>query len=59
MTNLETSKATVARPNTKSLRATIPSGIVTFLNIEDGDSLDWRMEIVEGERVAFVRKSKN
>lgn len=53
--SLETT-ASVARPNSKSLRATIPEGIVAFLNLQDGDKLEWRMEIVKGERVATVKK---
>ena len=51
------SKAAVARPGTKSLRATIPEGIVAFLSIKEGDSLEWSMEIMKGERIAFVRRA--
>lgn len=49
-------KASVARPGSPSLRATIPEGIVAFLNIKEGDVLDWKMEIIENERIALVRK---
>ena len=52
------SKAAVARPGTKSLRATIPEGIVAFLNLKEGESLDWKMEVMKGERVVLVRKLK-
>jgi len=49
----------VARPGSKSLRATIPEGIVAFLEIEDGDRLEWRMVISnEGERSVTVKKVK-
>ena len=50
------SKVSIARPNSKSLRATIPEGIVAFLELEKGDRLEWKMEIREGKRVVMVRK---
>jgi hypothetical protein len=53
--NLE-STVGVARPNTKSLRATVPEGIVAFLELADGDKLEWRMDIQNGERIVVVRK---
>jgi hypothetical protein len=48
----------VARPNSESLRATIPRGIVVFLGVENGDQLEWKMEVdsKNGNRVAVVRK---
>ncbi len=49
----------LARPETKSLRATIPEGIVAYLGIQAGDKLDWTMENDKnGERIVVVRKSK-
>ncbi len=48
----------LARPGTKSLRATIPEGIVAFLTLNEGDQLEWRMEIINNERVVIVRKAK-
>jgi hypothetical protein len=51
------SKLSVARPGSPSLRATVPEGIVAFLELKVGDSLEWSMEIVQDERVAFVRAS--
>jgi len=50
------SKVSIARPGSPSLRATIPEGIVAFLNLKEGDNLEWIMEIVEGERVSIVKK---
>lgn len=47
-----------ARTGTKSLRATVPIGMVAFLELEAGDKLMWKMEIIEGERVAIVQKMK-
>lgn len=49
-----------ARPGTRSLRATIPEGIVAFLELGEGQKLDWRMEIDDkGERYIVVRKLKS
>jgi hypothetical protein len=51
------STTNVARPNSKSLRATVPEGIVAFLNLRAGDKLEWRMEMgTDGKRVVLVRK---
>lgn len=49
----------LARPETKSLRATIPEGIVAYLGIQAGDKLDWTMENdKDGERIVVVRRAK-
>ena len=50
------SKVSIARPDSKSLRATVPEGIVAFLELEKGNKLKWKMEIIEGERAAIVSK---
>jgi hypothetical protein len=50
------SKLTEARPGSPSLRATVPEGIVAFLELRESDKLEWKMEIINGERVAVVRK---
>lgn len=55
--NLE-SIATSARPKTKSLRATIPEGVVAFLNLESGDSLEWIMDFEKNDRIVIVKKKK-
>jgi len=52
------SKASIARPDSKSLRATVPEGIVAFLELNSGDKLEWKMEIMNDERVVIVRKIK-
>jgi hypothetical protein len=48
----------IAKTGTTSLRATVPEGIVAFLELQSGDKLDWKMDIVNGERVVIVRKMK-
>ena len=54
--NLQSTLST-ARTGTTSLRATIPEGIVAFLEVNDGDKLDWKMEVLkDGERVVVVTK---
>lgn len=49
----------IAKTGTMSLRATVPQGIVAFLELQSGDKLEWKMEIIDGERVAIVRKMKS
>jgi hypothetical protein len=47
----------IAKVGTKSLRATVPEGIVAFLEIKDGDKLQWKMDMKDSDRVAIVSKS--
>ncbi len=46
----------IAKLGTKSLRATVPEGIVAYLDLKAGDKLDWRMEIEKGEKVVKIKK---
>jgi len=48
----------IAKIGTKSLRATVPEGIVAFLGLTVGDKLEWRMEVdaATSERYVVVRK---
>lgn len=48
----------IAKTGTTSLRATVPEGIVAFLELKAGDKLDWKMDIKDGERVVIVRRAK-
>jgi hypothetical protein len=50
------SKTSIARPKSKSLRATIPEGIAEFLNLQPGDTLEWAMDTEGNERSAKIRK---
>jgi len=45
-----------AKVGTKSLRATVPEGIVVFLDLKEGDKLQWKMDMKDNERVAVVSK---
>jgi antitoxin component of MazEF toxin-antitoxin module len=48
-----------ARPKSKSLRVTIPNGMVAYLDLKAGDEVEWKMEnLRSGERVAMMRKAK-
>lgn len=53
--SLDSTVAT-ARTGTKSLRATVPEGIVAFLDLQVGDKLLWKMDFQDGERIVIVRK---
>jgi len=48
----------IARTGAKSLRATVPEGIVAFLELNEGDKLEWRMDVQNNERAVIVRKAK-
>jgi hypothetical protein len=52
------SKLTEVRPGSPSLRATVPEGIVAFLDLKESDKLEWKMDIIgiDNERVAIVKK---
>jgi len=50
------STMSIARTGAKSLRATVPEGIVAFLQLVEGDKLAWRMDVQNGERIVIVRK---
>lgn len=52
------STATNAKAGTKSLRATIPEGIVVFLDLQDGDKLEWKMKVIDGKPTTLVRRAK-
>jgi|GEM_PF-1440175 bifunctional DNA-binding transcriptional regulator/antitoxin component of YhaV-PrlF toxin-antitoxin module len=53
------SKVGVAKKGTSSLRTTIPEGIVEYLNLKPGNSLDWTMErIGVTEEVANVKRAR-
>ena len=55
------SKATLASSAARShsLRATVPEGIVAFLDLKAGEHLAWKMDITsDGQRFAVVKKVK-
>jgi hypothetical protein len=44
------STVSIAKTGTKSVRATVPEGIVSYLEIGVGDKLEWRMDNKNSER---------
>jgi hypothetical protein len=50
------SKTSIARPKSKSLRATIPEGIAEYLQLQPGNTLEWTMTDTPDGRAATVRK---
>jgi antitoxin component of MazEF toxin-antitoxin module len=48
-------KLTPAVSKKESLRTTVPRSIVQQLNLTSGDSLDWQLEVSNGELVVVVR----
>jgi hypothetical protein len=52
------STVSVAKPGVKSVRATVPEGIVAFMGLNVGDKLVWKMEIDGDLRFAVVTKKE-
>jgi hypothetical protein len=52
----EKTRIAKAQSKSDSIRSTIPKGIATHLNLDEGDELDWSLEIMKNEMVAVVRK---
>jgi hypothetical protein len=46
----------IAKVGTRSLRATVPEGIVVFLGVKVGEKLEWKMDVQNNERVVMVKK---
>jgi len=46
----------IAKTGTRSLRATIPEGIVEFLDLKSGDKIGWEMRLNNGEKYVTVSK---
>lgn len=49
----ETTVLSGATSNSKSLRATVPMGIVKQLGLKEGDQLNWQLKI-DGDRFAVL-----
>jgi bifunctional DNA-binding transcriptional regulator/antitoxin component of YhaV-PrlF toxin-antitoxin module len=49
---------TKATLKSKSLRTTIPVGIVRQFNLSEGDKLNWEIKAEEGELIIVVRPLK-
>jgi hypothetical protein len=42
----------------KRMSTDIPAGVAAFLKLTRRDKVEWRTDIIEGERVAIVNKQK-
>lgn len=45
------------REKSKSLRTTIPEGVVSALKLTDKDTLDWELEAIGSEIVVRIKKA--
>ena len=52
------SKVTYARPNSSSLRTTIPEGVAKMIELNAGDLLKWDIRIKSNNIEIIVSKSK-
>jgi hypothetical protein len=50
------STVSIAKVGTNSVRTTIPQGIVSYLDVQVGDKLKWRMIEKSGKRAVIVFK---
>jgi hypothetical protein len=46
----------LAKKGTKSMKTTIPEGIVEFLELSDKDELEWKMEFENQQRIVLLQK---
>ena len=51
-----TTRVAIAKAGTKSIKSTVPEGIVEFLQLKDKDELEWNMDIQNNDRVAIIKK---
>ncbi|MGA6992021.1 MAG: AbrB/MazE/SpoVT family DNA-binding domain-containing protein [Nitrososphaeraceae archaeon] len=52
------STVNVAKAGTNSLIATLPQGIVSYLNLNPGDKLEWTMNDKNNDRIVMVSKKR-
>jgi bifunctional DNA-binding transcriptional regulator/antitoxin component of YhaV-PrlF toxin-antitoxin module len=54
----EITTLTKAATKTTSLRTTVPASIVRQFNLEDGDKLDWSLDVKDGKMILVVKPAK-
>ena len=52
------SKVTLARPNSPSLRTTIPEGVAKMIELNVGDSLKWDIKVKDKNLQIIVSKKE-
>ena len=53
-------KTTLSRASTitNSLRTTVPSGIISHFDLEEGDKLNWTLKPGKGELIILIKPEK-
>jgi len=54
----ETTVLSGATSNSKSLRATVPIGIVRQFGLHEGDAINWQLKVEGGEMVIVAKPIK-
>ena len=47
-------KVNSANANSRTKRTSIPKGIVELLGLEDGDKIDWNVEVIDSKSFKIV-----
>ena len=55
---VEVTKLTPATTKKESLRTTVPRSIVKQFDLTSGDTLEWKLEVREGELIIVVYPKK-
>lgn len=58
MTKDMKTKVGLNRPGSPSLKTTIPQGIVSAMKLNQGDTLEWSIEVKDGKLVVCLEKSE-
>lgn len=58
MVNGQTTTLTKANKTSKSLRTTVPSGIIKQFELDEGDRLDWKLDIKDNDFIVVVKPQK-
>lgn len=53
-----TTRVALAKAGTRSMKTTIPEGIVEYLELDGKDDLEWKMDMRDGYKVAVVKKAE-
>lgn len=49
-------KITSARPNSKSVRTTVPKEVVQFMNLSEGNNIKWVVELTDDKIITTIVK---
>ena len=59
MVNGQTTTLTKANKSSNSLRTTVPSGIIKQFELDEGDSLNWKLDIKDNDFIVVVKPKKS